>query len=60
MKLLMQTNEHVAGQRGPLFSGPVLVALKTITIFNVNGDFLFLSGASGWISAHQYTVRRAA
>lgn len=37
----MRTNEHVAGQWSPLFSWPVLVASKTIQIFNVKGDFFF-------------------
>lgn len=55
MKLLMQTNEHVVGQWSPLFSWPVLVATKTIEIFNVKRDFFFLffwSGAPPRISAH--------
>lgn len=41
----MQTNEHVADQRSPLFSWPVLAASKTIEIFNVKGDFFFFFGA---------------
>lgn len=52
MKLLMRTREHVAGQRRPLFSWLVPVALKTIEIFNVKGDFFFYSGAPPQISAH--------
>lgn len=49
----MRTREHVAGQRRPLFSRPVPVALKTIEISNVKGDFFFFdSGAPPQISAH--------
>lgn len=40
----MRTREHVAGQRRPLFSWLVPVALKTIEIFNVKGDFFFTAG----------------
>lgn len=37
-----------------------LVASKTITRFNVNGDPPPPRGAPGWIISHQYTVRQAA
>lgn len=47
MKLLMRTNEHVAGQWSLLFRQPVLEASKTIEIFNVKGDFFFSFGAGG-------------
>lgn len=64
MKLLMRTNEHVAGQRGPLFRWPVLEAWKTIEIFNVKGDFFFFfsfpslgAGAPPGMNAHEYTAR---